>query len=80
MTRRMQRGATRKALAPLFARVLSAWLYPGAVIDTQDRTGIRSIILKSAADARHEQRTRRDARTGLGRGRVKIAASNEQGR
>lgn len=32
-------NATRQALAPLFARVLSAWLYPGAVIDTHDRTG-----------------------------------------
>ncbi|KWT70827.1 MULTISPECIES: hypothetical protein [unclassified Variovorax] len=32
-------NTTRKALAHLFARVLSAWLYPGAVIDTQARTG-----------------------------------------
>ena len=29
---------TRNALAPLYARVLSAWLRPGAVIDTHDRT------------------------------------------
>lgn len=32
-------NTTRTALAPLFTRVLSAWLYPGAVIDTHDRTG-----------------------------------------
>lgn len=29
---------TRRALAPLFERVLSAWLYPGAEINIHDRT------------------------------------------
>ena len=53
---------TRRAIRPLFERVLSAWLYPGAEIDIHDRSKTRPrclvIIRLGSGNARNATRYR----------------------